>query len=190
MGIRLSFPIPVPKTNISFETSEAYSSSGKKKDAVVVFDKTGFEAATEKSFRYFVEERIKAREAKEKLDDIEDLTIKFPEYSMAQIEDFKFQFMSFDVNQDGHIDYPELQHALNDLGDLSTNEQRRLAFDLIDIDHSDSIDFEEFMELITTVVSREGSLSQAIGNMCKRGTEKTSIVRTLPVERQIQLGLF
>lgn len=81
------------------------------------------------------------------------------------------------------------QVALDELGDTSTKQERRIAFDQIDVDHSDSIDFEEFMELLT-VVSKDGSLSDAIGKMCKRGTDKMSIIRTMSVDRQLQLGLF
>ncbi|XP_054766974.1 calcium-binding protein 5-like [Lytechinus pictus] len=190
MGINPSFPIPVPKTHISFEPEFSYSSSGHKRDLNIEYDKTGFESATEKNFQVFVEQRKKAREAKIKFDDLDGLRKKFPHYTVGQIQDFKYQFMSFDINQDGLIDYPELQHALDELGDTSSDQKRRRAFDQIDVDHSDSIDFEEFVELLTKVVAQDGSLSEAIWKMCKRGTEKTSIIRTMPVERQLELGLF
>ncbi|XP_003727589.1 troponin C [Strongylocentrotus purpuratus] len=190
MGLNPSFPIPVPKTIISFEPEISYNTSGvKKKDIEIEYDKTGFESATEKNFQAFVEERKKAREARERFEDLDALQKKFTRYTLAQLETFKFQFMSFDINQDGLIDYHELQIALDELGDSSTKQERRLAFDQIDVDHSDSIDFEEFIELLT-VVSKDGSLSDAIGKMCKRGTDKMSIIRTMSVDRQLQLGLF
>ncbi|XP_071495737.1 uncharacterized protein [Diadema antillarum] len=189
MGLNPSFPIPVPKTNISFEAADMFTSNGKEKKRPV-FDKTGFESATEKNFHRFVEQRRKAKLAKQKFEDLDGLMKKFKAYTLGQIEDFKMQFMTFDVNQDGLIDFPELVNALDELGDTSSIDERLAAFSQIDTDNSDSIDFEEFMQLLTTVASKDGSLSQAIGNMCKRGSHFASIYRTMPVHRQLELKLF
>ncbi|XP_022095808.1 calmodulin-like [Acanthaster planci] len=190
MGLAPSFPIKTQPMN--FVSVLAFDTSGKRrKHFRQRNDITEFESLTSKYFGRFVEERQKAQEAKEKFNDLVGLAARFPQWHESDIADFRSMFMNFDQNHDGLIDFPELDKALNELGDTSAYQVRKRKFDEIDEDHSDSIDFEEFLHLIDNVMmSSEEGISGALGDMCKRESQNANILRHLSIEQQMTAGLF
>ncbi|XP_038059841.1 troponin C-like [Patiria miniata] len=190
MGFAPSFPIKTQPTN--FESVEAFDASGRRHEHYhQKKDVTQFESLTSKFFQRYVEERQNAQEAKAKFNDLVGLAARFPQWHESDIADFRTQFLSFDLNHDGLIDFPELDTALTELGDKSPYHVRKQKFDEIDVDHSDSIDFEEFLHLLDSVMmSSEGGISDAIGDMCKRETQNANTIRHLTLEQQMEAGLF
>ncbi|KAL9980970.1 hypothetical protein ACROYT_G009619 [Oculina patagonica] len=80
--------------------------------------------------------------------DFRSLIEEFPEFKEGDIVDLRLQFQTFDLNQDGIIDFKELMQVLDDLGDRSEPSVRQQYFNEIDKDGSGAIDFEEFLALI------------------------------------------
>ena len=192
MGAAPTFP--VQRVPITFESAKTYTSSGKKDwSRCTRVNITEFEKSTQKHFENVIEKRRCAKEAREKLDDLTPFLDKYEQWTARDIEDLRTQFMSFDINGDGLIDFPELDRALNELGDKSTSGARRAYFDAIDVDHSDSIDFEEFLEYIhsqlLSKVTTEG-LSQAIGSVCSYGQKCARALRCMTFSEQMEAGLF
>ncbi|XP_071850079.1 fimbrin-like isoform X2 [Apostichopus japonicus] len=187
MGSLPSFP--VQREPITFESSNLYTACGKKDlSRCTRTTITEFEKVTEKFFEPVVKKRLNEFEAKEKFEDVTHFANRFPEWDENDIWDLKIQFMAFDLNNDGLIDFPELNKALNELGDKSSSEKRKRYFEEIDIDHSDSIDFEEFLELLAKV-SKKG-LSEAIGSVGSVGRKLAMLARHLSLDEQMEAGIF
>ncbi|XP_071789923.1 uncharacterized protein [Asterias amurensis] len=190
MGLSPSFPIDKEPPN--FEDLKAFNISGKRRqDFEQETDITEYECLTHKYFKRYVKERQDAQEAKAKFNDLVGLAARFPQWTEADIAGMRSQFLSFDINHDGLIDFPELDSVLSEMGDTSSSSVRKERFDVIDEDHSDSIDFEEFLHLIESVSSTErGGISDTIGAMCEQGSKNANIIRKLTVEQQIYGGVF
>ena len=57
----------------------------------------------------------------------------------------------FDINQDGHLDFVELMMALSITRKGTQEEKLRLAFNLVDLDNSGTIELWEMEKLITSL---------------------------------------
>ncbi|XP_072033024.1 uncharacterized protein [Amphiura filiformis] len=95
-------------------------------------------------FVSMIKRRKDARLAKAKFNDMNRIAKNYKHWNRVDLEDMKYQFISYDLNHDGLIDFPELEKVLDELGDTTSHELRRKIFDEIDVDGSDSVDFEEF----------------------------------------------
>ncbi|XP_020916673.2 probable calcium-binding protein CML23 [Exaiptasia diaphana] len=193
MGCAPSYPIA--RVPVLYELPYLYDTSGKRRENIGKLDDTEFKKIQAQYWSKLIEERKKIALNKRKFQemgekDFQTLTNEFPRFDMSDILDLRLQFQSFDVNQDGIIDFNELMQVLDDLGDHSDAETRQEYFQQIDVDGSGAIDFEEFLGLIHKLRSEaEDELGQ-LGNLCKRGTDNIQRVRKLSVAQQMQTGLF
>jgi hypothetical protein len=69
------------------------------------------------------------------------------EWKNHSLEALIVVFRTIDINEDGLIDFYELCSVLDEIGDDTTEQQRRKYFLNIDLDHSEGIDFEEFLNV-------------------------------------------
>ncbi|XP_035690973.1 calmodulin-related protein 97A-like isoform X2 [Branchiostoma floridae] len=118
----------------------------------------------------------------------DELIEQYPKWTVDDINAFRMQFKSFDLNQDGLIDYRELCQVLDEMGDESKEEVRQEYFKKVDVDGSGAVDFEEFLVLIDQVTNSTDS--GGLGMMCSRGTESVRKLRRLTFEQQLSYGLF
>jgi len=150
-----------------------------------------FERAVENIFQEVLDERRATINAKAKYREmkVESIKARYPQWSYEQIMDLKAQFQTFDLNQDGLIDFQELCAVLDELGDRSNSESRRQYFEELDEDGSGAVDFDEYLTLVHSVLSGNSSLN-TIGQLCKNGTENAQRLRQLSIIQQIDYGLF
>jgi len=81
----------------------------------------------------------------------------FPDVSLADIRELLSVFKQFDVNNDFHLDTPELLRAVPDtLGRMATSEEIAEAMSEVDDDQSGTIDFYEFVNVYLMLSKGEG----------------------------------
>lgn len=150
-----------------------------------------FEDSTDDTFDEIIDSRkdVIAAKLKYKEMDVETIKNRFPHWTDEMILDLKAQFQTFDINLDGLIDFQELGHVLNELGDTSDEAARRRYFEELDEDGSGAIDFEEYLALIDAVLSGKSKLNK-IGQLCQSGSENAQKLRQLSIVQQIDHGLF
>lgn len=79
--------------------------------------------------------------------------------------------------------------VLNEIGDVSSIEERQELFGELDVDGSGALDFEEYLTLIFQL-SQVDTSNTTLGLTVHSGTEKTKKLRRLSVIQQIDHGLF
>ena len=92
---------------------------------------------------------------------------KWQKWDEGTIDSYRLQFRVIDLNEDGLIDFHELYefthnehrllliiqlscfrcHALDEIGDTSSTEDRKRYFREVDVDQSEGVDFEEYLEV-------------------------------------------
>ncbi|CAH1800794.1 unnamed protein product [Owenia fusiformis] len=201
MGNIISFPVVNPP--ITFEMDTDFAPTGER----IVEKKrrtNRFERITEDFFQYLLEERAEIIKAKQKFLDLNTSAIvkRYPNWNYEDILDMRASFQIIDKQGDGIIDFNEMCSVLDELGDKTTTATRRKYFDQVDVDRSNGIDFEEFLELIWVVSkpkdpeldSDEEAENEEAGNqlgeLCLKGGETAQRVRRLSVVQQMQQGLF
>ncbi|GME33186.1 Calmodulin [Neofusicoccum parvum] len=68
--------------------------------------------------------------------------------SPEEIEEYKAAFAVFDKNGDGDITAKELGEVMKSLGQNPTDEELQDMINELDVDHTGSIDFEEFLVMM------------------------------------------
>lgn len=188
MGIKISFL--VKDTPVRYKKNSEFDATGKEHNDDLKSTKGNeFERVTQAFFKKVIAHRRDLQAARKKFVDFnpQKLLQKFPFWDVERILDLKSQFLMFDLNQDGLIDFEELCQVLDDMGDTSSVVLRRSYFDKIDKDKSNTVDFEEFNELIYRVQFGECG---CIGEACKRTADQTTKIRKMAIIQQIQHGLF
>ncbi|CAG7717700.1 unnamed protein product [Allacma fusca] len=134
-------------------------------------------------------ERIKGKDtqnfrAKLKLD-------QFPGWDEATIDQLREEFRVFGKNNDGVISFQNMSDALDTIGNKSTKAERRSHFDMVDTDHSGSIDFREFCVMVYNLDhSQEEFFSDILYDLYKSLDRDTISIPNLTVLQQLQAGLF
>ncbi|XP_066296556.1 uncharacterized protein [Branchiostoma lanceolatum] len=190
MGCAPSFAIVIDP--VRFERESLYNAAGActfpemRKSAP-----TGAETVCTAHCSDLLADRLAIKEARMLFENTnyDELIEQYPQWSVDDINAFRMQFKSFDLNQDGLIDYRELCQVLDEMGDESKEEVRRDYFAKVDVDGSGAVDFEEFLGLIDQVTSSADS-GGGLGMMCSRGTESVRKLRRLTFEQQLNYGLF
>ncbi|XP_078680660.1 uncharacterized protein LOC144915807 isoform X2 [Branchiostoma floridae x Branchiostoma belcheri] len=189
MGCAPSFAIVIDP--VRFERESLYNAAGvcalpEKRKA----PPTASEKACTTHCSDLLSERLAIKEARMLFENTnyEELMEQYPKWTEDDINAFRMQFKSFDLNQDGLIDYRELCQVLDEMGDESKEEVRREYFKQVDVDGSGAVDFEEFLVLIDQVTNSDNS--GGLGMMCSRGTESVRKLRRLTFEQQLNYGLF
>ncbi|EGD76509.1 hypothetical protein PTSG_07626 [Salpingoeca rosetta] len=138
------------------------------------------------------EARTKSIVARKKLSDENTarLLSMYPQWTDSDIADLKDQFHSFDVNQDGMIDFEEMVIVLDSLGDETSREQRKQCFAAVDTDHSGFIDFEEFLELVNNVTLGRVDDSTGLGKAYKSTARSTKACYCLDIDLQLKYHLI
>jgi len=202
MGNVIRFPVNHAKS--SYVDGSKCTSTGKplakyhKKSGV---PQNAFEEITEQFFASLLQRRQEVLRAKLKIKefDMKRISQKYPGWNYEDIMDLKAQFQTFDINQDGLIDYEELKSVLDEIGDESPEELRKDLFKQMDEDGSGGIDFEEYLTLIhhithghshTTSNTGISMDKNTLGVLKQEGTVNAQRVRKLSVVQQIQNGLF
>ena len=117
---------------------------------------------------------------------------RFPQWRLDDISDLKIQFTIFDPNCDGLIDYRELNIVLDMYGEDSTPEERYKCFQEFDLDDSGTIDFEEFLTMVTLLskAKKMNTTAENINTIVRRGAEHSKQIRKMSVREQMINGLF
>ncbi|XP_068679858.1 troponin C, isotype alpha-like [Montipora foliosa] len=191
---------PITRSPIIYEPNTCFNVTGTRKThGDFGLGNTEFQLIQEQYWDKLLYERRQTALTKRKFQemgekDFRALIDEFPDFNEGDILDLRLQFQTFDLNQDGIIDYQELMQVLDDLGDRSDHDVREQYFQQIDKDGSGAIDFEEFLALIHELRKTSESFGSneygQIGNLCKRGTDNIQRVRKLSVAKQLLIGLF
>lgn len=194
MGNVIYFPIK--REQRSYTDSTKCASTGKRLSTYMkVGPLNAFEEITEKFFADLLFKRQDVLRAKLKIKEMDMQAIrgKYPLWSYEDLMDLKAQFQTFDINQDGLIDFQELCSVLEEIGDESPESMRRELFLEMDEDDSGGIDFEEYLTLLHTLTKGQSALmpaSECLGVLRHEGTLNAQRVRKLSVSQQIKNGLF
>jgi len=195
MGNVIYFPIK--REQSSYTDSTKCTSTGKRFANYNgnVGPQNAFEEITEQFFHELLLKRQEVLRAKMKIKDMDMKKVreKYPLWTYEDLMDLKAQFQTFDINQDGLIDFEELCSVLEEIGDESTEQTRQDLFSEMDEDGSGGIDFEEYLTLLHTLTNGASAMmpaSQCLGVLKQEGTENAQRVRKLSVAQQIQNGLF
>eukprot|EP00056_Hartaetosiga_gracilis_P022484 m.30882 g.30882 ORF g.30882 m.30882 type:complete len:211 (+) comp9671_c0_seq1:166-798(+) len=161
-------------------------------DPSSVRDQLPFYSVQKKYWRQLKEDRSKSIFARKKLSDnnISKWKTLYPCWTESDFADLKDQFHSFDVNQDGMIDFEEMCTVLDEIGDATNQTQRRKGFDEVDIDDSGTIDFEEFLALVHKVRTGEMDSTYGFGKAYKRTARSTMAGHHLSIPLQVQYQLL
>jgi len=150
MGNVIYFPIT--REQSSYTDSTKCTSSGKRFANYNgnVGPQNAFEEITEQFFHDLLLKRQEVLRAKMKIKDMDMKKVreKYPLWTYEDLMDLKAQFQTFDINQDGLIDFEELNSVLEEIGDESSEETRQNLFNEMDEDGSGGIDFEEYLTII------------------------------------------
>lgn len=99
-------------------------------------------------------------------------TYERPGLSEEEIEEIREAFNLFDTDGSGTIDPKELKAAMQSLGFEAKNQTIYQMIGDIDKDGSGSIDFEEFLDMMTAKMVRES----AAGYFSREGLHRTNYV--------------
>ena len=66
-------------------------------------------------------------------------------------------FEAIDTDHSGTLEFAEVKAAFEKVGDKITDEELKKFFTVIDKDHNNSIDFEEFLDMMTAKMSDKDS---------------------------------
>jgi len=202
MGSFISFPIKETEPSYVDHSQCAYTGELKTESTGPVGPKNTFEEVTESFFSEQLTRRteILAARLKIKAMDMNAILNLFPEWNTEYVMDLKAQFQTFDLNNDGLIDFKELQVVLDEIGDTTDEETRRRTFQEMDNDESGAIDFEEYLALIHMVTSatsedeinKRDTLRVGAGAIVggEERSENASKLRKLSIVQQITHGLF
>jgi len=150
MGNVIYFPIK--REQSSYTDSTKCTSTGKRFANYNgnVGPQNAFEEITEQFFHELLLKRQEVLRAKMKIKDMDMKKVreKYPLWTYEDLMDLKAQFQTFDINQDGLIDFEELCSVLEEIGDESTEQTRQDLFSEMDEDGSGGIDFEEYLTII------------------------------------------
>ncbi|XP_043910814.1 troponin C-like [Protopterus annectens] len=72
---------------------------------------------------------------------------KYPIWEVEDIVNLKLQFQLLDSNMDYLLDFEDINNALTEAGDESTEQERRMYFHESDQDGLGFIDFEAYLEV-------------------------------------------
>ena len=83
---------------------------------------------------------------------------KYVDFTDKQLRKLRNYFNSLDDNQSGSIGVDELEDPLIALGLVETRQQVKEIVEMVDQDHTDAIEFEEFLSIIKggAAASKEG----------------------------------
>jgi len=121
---------------------------------------------------------------------VEDYLMQYPQWKEADLANLRDQFMSFDINEDGLIDESELSQVLDTLGDKTSDAERHAYFGRVDQDMSDGVDFEEFLELVHSVVTGNADAQCGFGKVYIETATNTAACNDLDVTEQLKFGLL
>eukprot|EP00041_Stephanoeca_diplocostata_P007272 m.101632 g.101632 ORF g.101632 m.101632 type:complete len:202 (-) comp16813_c0_seq5:744-1349(-) len=186
MGITTSYPLD--------ETSFCYELPDQKpvdKNYLKAADETHYYIAQKPHWNVILDQRSKCSDAKRKLNEtsITDYLQRYETWSEADVLSLRDQFMSFDTNCDGLIDYHELNTVLDNLGDTTSVEDRREYFSVIDADDSEGIDFEEFLQLVHGILVGTTQEWTGFDRLCEETLNQKSACNRLSITQQVAAGL-
>ena len=190
MGNFFYYPLEAEAT--SYHRRQDYNSLGVRKATIIREDNE-----IDKLHRNYCSEIFMTRKTsseKRLLLTLEDETYaqRYPQWNVDDISNFKVQFQLFDMNADGLIDFRELAFVLDHVGENSRPDERSICFDEIDLDGTGTIDFEEFL-VILSWLQREESTTKTGGNIgyiITRGASQVNQIRKMSVFKQLVNGIF
>eukprot|EP01135_Chromosphaera_perkinsii_P007820 Nk52_evm12s1020 gene=Nk52_evmTU12s1020 len=195
MGNAMSYPI---KSNvISHIDQKMYSSTGSLNEEMANNERVQIDCYNRMQQEFWGkihEERIKQQEERKKLEriDYDKLVREWPQWTLDDITNFAVQFRTFDLNQDGLIDFEELCILLDQSGDQTAQEERQNLFNEVDIDKSGGVDFDEFLQLMNQFKSGNsmGEGFHFTAFMSEKAERALRIKHKLSVEQQLHFGVF
>ncbi|XP_069053752.1 uncharacterized protein [Lepisosteus oculatus] len=192
MGVQLSYPLvqePESYEDPDFDEDSAQT------DFALQIHKINLEFCAE-----IVHHRIRSVAEQSKFEEFElnwqtkvvELQKQYPDWSNEDILNLKLLFEMFDSNCDCVLDFHEIDKALNEVHDASSEEERRMLFEECAKEEYGSLNFEEFLQLMYTLRQRTGPSrmpANLISNDAGTG-EMISIVRRIDTFQQMCYGVF
>ncbi|KJE96233.1 fimbrin [Capsaspora owczarzaki ATCC 30864] len=107
------------------------------------------------------------------MSDFQAAASKFPEFSADDVEKFVQTFKSMDADGSGSIDAAELGAVLRSLGEKATPEEVRAQIQEVDTNRSGTIEFNEFLGIISRLRAGKASSDAGFG---KTFTKQSKVV--------------
>ncbi|XP_051556402.1 uncharacterized protein si:ch211-122l24.6 [Myxocyprinus asiaticus] len=152
MGSFLSYPLV--KAPDSYDLPESESEDEDQTDLSSEVHKVNL-----RSCKHTVWKRMRSRNEQTRFDEYRqnwnDVVMKLkensPQWTPEDLLNLRHQFEVFDKNVEQLLDYNELNTALDFIQDQSSPEQRRAMFESVDTHQSNSINFEEYLQLMNNI---------------------------------------
>lgn len=90
--------------------------------------------------------------------------------SDEELQVFRESFNNFDKDGNGHITIAELTAVMKQLGQSPTKKQIKKMIESVDLDNSGTIDFEEFLVMVSQRVNYDEELRNAFDLFDKDGS--------------------
>ncbi|XP_077998749.1 uncharacterized protein LOC144451716 [Glandiceps talaboti] len=153
MGMKPSFPVYVEP--ILYEPQDHFTSTGRRRvvnnrKMVVKYHLTEFQKINNQIYQDVVTQRRMTNFPKRKLHrvDFRKLHQKYPQWALENLSEFRVEFMAFDTDQDGLLNFEECCNTLTQLGNDSSHQVRdRLFYENVSMDFPEHVDFEEFVNM-------------------------------------------
>lgn len=138
-----------------------------------------------------LQQRTNSNVAKRKFDEqsVAEYIRQYPEWNETDLITLRDQFLVFDQNEDGIIDYSELDQVLDKWGDTTDQSERVAYFAQIDNDDSDGVDFEEFLELAHNILTGSTDTASGFAKLYKERMAQKSACNRLSIAQQVAAGL-
>lgn len=97
---------------------------------------------------------------------------KFSQFSREEIDTFIDAFKQFDADGNGHIDARELGVILESLGQKTSAQDLQKAIDEVDTDKNGTIEWVEFLQIITLLTKGKSSVFGQAVTSANKGVQK------------------
>lgn len=152
MGLAPSFPIEMEP--VSFEPSEFFSSTGKRRvvdnqELVVRCHATSFHRIHENIYGDMLEARRKFLVPRQHLEkvDFDELSREYPHWNAANIAEFRIEFINHDQDEDALLNFEDTCRTLDKLGDNSPLDLRYHYYKEAMTPELEKLDFHDFLKL-------------------------------------------
>ncbi|CAH1962663.1 unnamed protein product [Acanthoscelides obtectus] len=115
---------------------------------------------------------------------------KFPGWNESTVGYLHSLFLSFFKDEDKMLDFKGFLCVLECLGDRSDHSKRLKRFENADSDNDGMIDYTQYLELIYNYDSAPKKSTGHLAKRCYKAADKAQFVNSLPMEKQLEYGLF
>ena len=188
---RMLYPLDI--TPMCFDQRDHFDAAGNRVVNVAeTICPSHYKQAQKPFWDRILEEKAKSSRAKQKFTErsVAEYIDLYPEWKEVDLTNLRDQFMSFDTNEDGLIDFDELSTVLDRLGDKTSAAERVAYFGTVDTDGSNGVDFEEFLELVHQVIMGSADAQCGFGKVYVETSTNIAACNDLSIEEQLEAGLI